>query len=171
MIKNELALRKAITCFLRHRRGIVDNSGWAEIWKLFTYLKKQEPDLSKDELKCILSKDKERYEMKSNKVRVKKGHKNGVIIEGRYEVPPDILYFGGRISELSRFLSTGVKEDTRVRLAENRLDAVNGINRDKSVVLRVNARAMFREGYKFYKSKYGEWYVSYIPVKYIYLVG
>ena len=104
-----------------------------------------------------------------NRVRVKRGHTNGVQIEGIEKRPPEVLYYGIKMSELKDTLESG--SDRMVHLVDTRKFARNGIERSSSVVLIVMSGKMYREGYTFSKSIYDEWYVDNLPAKYIRLVA
>ncbi len=166
MIKDKVGLSKSIACYLRHRKSIVNDRGWANIRDLYLIVRGSNSFISYKDFMEELDIDR-RFEIsKDGKfVRAKTGHTNGVVIEGSYCEPPDTLYYIGSISDLC-VLNTGLTGN--VNLVEMNKNIKSKIG--KSVILKVNAGSMRKCGYKFYRTKYGEWYVSDIPKRFIYLI-
>ena len=165
MIKDKVGISKAVVCYLSHRKGIVDENGWVGIRKLYSIIRKSYKCVMYDEFVEFIKSDM-RLEVCGNKVRSKCGHTNGVSVEGTYCIPPDVLYYVGRMSDLSA-LNMGMSGN--VHLYEMNNGIKNKIG--KSIVLKINSKSMYKNGYKFYKTKFGEWYVTDIPSRYVYLVG
>ena len=166
MTKEDIVLRKRITSILRHGKKVVNSKGWIGIYRLSQIL-----GVSIKKAKFLVKTDPERYEYscKSNMVRAKRGHTNGVKIEGSVRKPPEVLYYGVKLSELGSTMTSG--SSRRVHLVDTRKFARNGLDRNASVVLTVMSGEMYREGYKFSKSIYDEWYVDNLPSKYIRLIA
>lgn len=162
----DIKLRRRITFILRHSKNVVNSSGWISIYRLAKILGKPIKVI-----KMLVKSDIERYEYSSkfNKVRAKTGHTNGVKIECTIKRPPEVLYYGIKMSELKDTLENG--SDRMVHLLGTRKLARNGIEKGSSVVLIVMSGKMYRDGFKFSKSIYDEWYVNSLPAKYIRLVA
>lgn len=159
-------LSKSISCHLRHRKSLVDDKGWAKIRDLYLVIRDCDSAITYGDFMAELKSDN-RFEISEDGkfVRAKTGHTNGVIIEGSYKEPPDVLYYVGNISDLYA-LNVGLSGN--IHLVEMNKSIKRRIG--KSIILKINARSMRSCGYKFYKTKYGEWYVSDIPVRFVYLI-
>lgn len=166
MTKEDILLRKRITAILRHNKKWLNSRGWISIYRLAQIM-----NVSIRKVRELVKTDAERYEYvdKYNKVRVKRGHTNGVRIEGSFCEPPEIMYYGVKMSKLGSVLEHGSKG--MVHLVDVRKYARNGIERNNSVILSVKSGKMYRDGFTFCKSIYDEWYVDNIPAEYIYLIA
>lgn len=165
MRNNDVVLRKRITAILRHNKKAVNSNGWISLYRLSKII-----NTPIKNIKSIVKSDSERYEYsgKLDMVRAKRGHTNGVKIESSVAKPPEMLYYGIEMSDLSNTLNNGSSK--LVHLVDTRKFARNGIRRDRSVVLFVLSGEMYRDGYVFSKSIYDEWYVDCLPLRYIRLV-
>ena len=84
--------------------------------------------------------------------------------------PPPTLYHGTPERNLPKILHDGLRKMSRhhVHLApdEKTADAV-GRRRGRPVVLVVDARAMRRDGWEYYRSGNGVWLVEHVPMHYL----
>lgn len=167
-----------LSLILRHKpeeaRIKIDKNGWADINELISGINntgKYTIDMSI--LEEIVSTDnKQRYSFNENKtkIRANQGHSINVDVELEERKPPEILYHGTGQKYLDSIKSEGLKSKSRlyVHLSSDELTAVNvGKRHGISVVLKVNANAMYQDGYHFYLSENGVWLTGCVPVEYL----
>ena len=104
-------------------------------------------------------------------IRAAHGHSYPVLPIEQQATPPSILYHGTAKNTYESFIkSQGIKKMNRsyVHLSDNYDKAkVVGARHGKPVVLSIDAQAMCKEGYKFYKSEDGVWLTTDINPKFI----
>jgi putative RNA 2'-phosphotransferase len=129
--------------------------------------------LNNDLIKIIVeTNDKQRFIISDDrkKIRANQGHSITVDLELENKIPPDILYHGTAIRFLDPIMNEGLKPMTRqyVHLSVTEKIALTvGKRHGKPIVLYINAKNMYEEGYKFYLSENKVWLVNKVPVKYI----
>lgn len=174
MNKNEeQRISRFISLILRHKPEIInvtlEREGWCPVDKIL-----KECKITIDELTCIVNNDnKGRYSFNEDKtkIRANQGHSvEGVNLTFKELTPPSVLYHGTANKYLVSILSTGLEKRTRqyVHLSEDLETASNvGKRHGTLVVLKINAKKMYNDGYKFYLSDNGVWLCDCVPVKYI----
>ena len=167
-----------LSLILRHKpeeAGIqLDKNGWADINELISGIKntgKYTIDMSILE-EIVRTDNKQRYSFNENKtkIRANQGHSINVDVELEEQKPPEILYHGTGQKYLDSIKLEGLKSKSRlyVHLSSDEPTAVNvGKRHGISVVLKVNANAMYRDGYHFYLSENGVWLTERVPVEYL----
>ena len=86
------------------------------------------------------------------------------------KVPPEILYHGTTERFVSSIMGNGIKAMTRqyVHLSSTEETAIMvGRRRGKPFILKINARKMCEDGYKFYLSENKVWLTDFVPKEYI----
>ena len=84
--------------------------------------------------------------------------------------PPDILYHGTGSKYTQSIDSIGLVPKSRlyVHLSDNYDTAVKiGKRHGKPVIYTVKSKAMYDDGYKFYKSVNGVWLTKEVPIQYL----
>lgn len=174
MDKNkELKTSRFLSLVLRHKPELInvtlEKEGWCPIEKVLKGC-----NINIDELIYIVNNDsKGRYSFNDNmtKIRANQGHSvKDVNLTFKELVPPNVLYHGTANKYLLSILNTGLEKRTRqyVHLSGDLETASNvGKRHGTLIILKINAKRMYEDGYKFYLSDNGVWLCDCVPVKYI----
>lgn len=126
------------------------------------------------ELKTIVETDKkQRYSFSKDgtKIRANQGHSIPVKISYERVTPPDTLYHGTSDRFLESIMSSGLQKQSRqyIHLSSDIETAINVGKRHggKTIVFRVKAYEMAKDGYEFFKSENGVYLVNFVPWKYL----
>ena len=115
--------------------------------------------------------NKKRYELNTakSKIRARQGHSIPVDVELKEVMPPDILYHGTATRFLDSIFKKGLIKGNRlyVHLSGDEETAIKvGSRHGKPYVLKVNAKKMYNDGYKFYLSNNDVWLIDNVPTNY-----
>jgi putative RNA 2'-phosphotransferase len=169
---------KFLSLVLRHSPETIhlnmDKNGWVNIDELITNANKyKNMHLNNDLIKIIVeTNNKQRFKISDDgkRIRANQGHSIAVDLELESKIPPDILYHGTANRFLDSIMKEGLKPMTRqfVHLSLTEEIALTvGRRHGKPIVLYINAKNMYEDGYKFYLSENKVWLVDKVPVKYI----
>jgi len=143
--------------------------GWADTSKILKAL-----NIHMDKLEYIVENDsKGRYSFTNDKkyIRANQGHSIQVDLGLQPTQPPNILYHGTVKDFLDKILESGLKKMKRhaVHLSAEKDTAKEVANRRKSesIILKINSKQMFEDGYVFYVSENEVWLTDNVPSKYI----
>lgn len=163
-----------LSYLLRHHpeeKGLtLDKEGWCNVDQLLEAL-----DIYMDELEEIVNTNT-RYVFNENKTKIKAAHGHSVKVEYRNEkVPPDVLYHGTAKRFKDIIKKEGLKKMTRdaVHMSESYNDARMvgsrhaGGSLAMTIVFKIDAKKMHKDGYSFYKSEDGVWLTDHVPGKYL----
>lgn len=175
---NKLTLiSKYISLILRHKPEVIgiklDEHGWADVNELISGIKKDHKEFDIENLKEIVRTDnKQRYSFNDDgtKIRANQGHSINVDVELEEKEPPEILYHGTCRKYMESIEKQGLIPKSRlyVHLSSDKLTANNvGARHGEPVIYEVDAKRMFKDGYKFYMSANGIWLVRKVPVAYL----
>lgn len=166
---------KFLCLILRHKPEIVgislDEHGWANVKDLIEGIS-QQYDFDMKTLEEIVATDnKQRYSFNEDKtkIRANQGHSVDVDVELEEVKPPEYLFHGTGRKYIDSIMKDGLVPKSRlyVHLSDNYNTAINvGMRHGEPVVLCIYAGNMYRDGYKFYRSKNGVWLVKHVPVEY-----
>ena len=166
---------KYISLILRHKPDVIgitlDDHGWANVDELINGVSKKYK-LTMEVLEEIVeTDDKQRYSFNDDKskIRANQGHSINVDVELEEVKPPEYLWHGTGRKYLDGIMKDGLISKSRlyVHLSDKYSTAINvGKRHGDPVVLTVWAGDMYRDGYKFYRSKNGVWLVKHVPVEY-----
>jgi len=169
-IKN---VSKFLSLLLRHKPETIglmlDENGWADIDELIS--KSKEIALTRaliDEV--VADSDKQRFIIEGNKIRANQGHSIAVDLEFKAVRPPDMLYHGTATRFLDSIMQGGLTKQQRlhVHLSKNIETATAvGKRHGKVVILEVESKKMFEDGYEFYLSENEVWLTDVVPVEYL----
>ena len=169
-------ISKLISLILRHKpefiRKSIDSNGYMSVLDLLEGLNNIGNNITFGELKHIVETDnKQRYSFNDDmtKIRANQGHSIKVDMGLNECQPPDILFHGTGNKYIESIKNNGILKKTRqyVHLSISLNTAIEvGKRHGKEVVLKVYAKKMYCDGYKFYLSKNGVWLTDYVPVKY-----
>lgn len=187
---SDLELGKFISYILRHNPGAInismDEHGWVDVNDLIEGINKDKEykkyDLTFEKLKDIVKKSIKnddvrfsRYSFNDNytKIRANQGHSiKGIDVELEERIPPDFLYHGTVTGFIESINKNGIEKGERlhVHLSDNINTAITVGNRHKkhgeTIVITINTKKMYEDGYKFFLSKNNVWLTDHIPTKY-----
>ena len=168
---------KFLALILRHNptaAGItLDKHGWANVKELINGMNDTGHHITMKILEEIVKLDNKQrfsFDKYKSKIRANQGHSIPVDLELIETEPPTILYHGTAAKYLSSILEKGIEKRSRqyVHLSDTYDTAVNvGKRHGNPVVIEINAKMMFNDGYKFYLSENKVWLTDYVPIKYL----
>ena len=127
-----------------------------------------------DELtEIVMSDGKQRFSFLENKklIRASQGHSFDVDLGLPPITPPITLYHGTVKDSIALILNSGIKKMKRhaVHLSSDLKTATQVASRHKSetVILTINTKQMFEDGYIFNQSENGVWLTDFVPSEYI----
>jgi putative RNA 2'-phosphotransferase len=170
------AASRALAYVLRHRPqsiGIqLDSGGWIRLDLLLAAFAAHGRPISRDLLdRVVAGTDKRRFEVAADRIRAAQGHSVPVDLGLEPLRPPDVLYHGTVERFLHRIREQGLNRGRRhhVHLSPDEAGAVEvGRRREgRTVVLRVDAAGMHRDGYAFYRAANGVWLTDRVPPQWI----
>jgi putative RNA 2'-phosphotransferase len=172
-----MRISRVITYALRHRpEGIgitLDKAGWVSVNDLLDGLTRHGHTITIDELQQIVAlNDKQRFAFSPDgaMIRANQGHSVKVNLGLKAVPPPVVLYHGTHVGAVQAILKTGLKKQSRhdVHLSTTRETAISvGQRHGKPVVLTVDCKSMYRDGFKFRLSANGVWLTEEVPPKYL----
>jgi len=154
-------LSRFLSFLLRHRPPDYpldfDRQGFVPWRALVARVKGRFPDATEEDIRGIVSgSDKQRFELRDDRVRATYGHSFAVDLGGESIAPPDQLYFGTARDLAQSVLRDGLKPRGRayVHLSADIEEAVAvGRRRDPiPAVIVIAARAAHESGVEFYCS-------------------
>ena len=169
---NYTKISRRISYSLRHNpysiKLHIDKHGWAPVSDLILAL-----GITMEDLEHIVYTDnKSRYSFNENKskIRANQGHSIPVDLELKPMQPPDILYHGIAQQFIENIFSHGISKMSRqyVHLSTNPDQALSvGKRHGEPIILVINSKEMYNNGYRFYLSENKIWLTDNVPVKYI----
>ena len=170
-------ISKFLSLILRHQPekiGItLDNEGWANVNELIEKSKKAGIEFDLPTLQVVVkTNNKKRFAFNptGDKIRASQGHSVKVELGYSPQTPPDFLFHGTAIQNLSSILEKGLEKRTRqhVHLSSDKETAKKvGQRHGEPVVLTIMAKRMQEEGSEFYFSANGVWLTEHVPPKFI----
>ena len=165
-----------LSLILRHKpeeAGIeLDKNGWTKVDELIKGVRMKYP-LDMETLEEIVATDnKQRYSFNEDHtlIRANQGHSIPVDVELEEVEPPDQLYHGTGWKYYSSIMSEGLIPKSRlyVHLSVDVDTAIGvGARHGDPVVFSVDAGAMYKQGYKFYRSVNGVWLTERVPNEFL----
>lgn len=163
---------KFLALILRHKPQMVGvkllKEGWCDIEKLI-----ENSDFTFEELVEIVNNDnKGRYQISSDKkfIRAVQGHSTNVKITFKEYIPKDQLYHGTAEKYFNSILKDGIKKMNRqfVHLSSNVETAIKvGERHGKVKIFAIDAKKMYKDGYKFFIAENGVILTDYVPTEYL----
>ena len=181
MARNEgrriYVLSKYLSKYLRHRPeelGLdLRPGGWVPVDQLLAASARRGFPISREELDEVVARnDKKRFafDRSGTMIRAQQGHSAPVDLGLEPAEPPPELYHGTPERNLPKILQGGLRKMSRhhVHLSpDEKTAAAVGRRRGRPVVLVVDAHAMRRDGWEFYRSGNGVWLVEHVPPRYL----
>jgi len=175
---NDDKISRYLSYILRHNPNDLpiemDKNGWVNVDKLVSgIISKKQLKFTREDLDRIVETDsKGRYEYGPDKVMIRacQGHSiKNVDLEFEEVIPPLSLYHGTSDRFLNAIQRVGIKPQTRqyVHLSSTMETAREvGSRHGLPVVIRIDARKMYKDGIKFYRSKNGVWLTEIVKPEY-----
>ena len=174
---NLTKVSKFISLILRHKpeeAGItLDEHGWAKVDELINGIREKYSEFNIDILKEIVATDeKQRYSFSDDRTRIRanQGHSIPVDVELEEVEPPSELYHGTAMKNYFSIMDSGIEAMSRlyVHLSPDVETAKKvGARHGEPVVFCIDSGAMYKKGYKFYKSVNGVWLTKYVPYEFV----
>jgi len=171
--KNIKKISKFLSLLLRHKPESIglrlDKNGWAEIDELIE--KSKNIRLTQALIERVVEQDdKQRFIIKGNRIRANQGHSIAIDLALNAVTPPEVLYHGTAMHFLDSIMKIGLTKQKRqyVHLSKEIETATHvGMRHGKVVILEVDAKRMYEEGYLFYLSENGVWLTDVVPKEFI----
>jgi putative RNA 2'-phosphotransferase len=171
------SISKFLSLVLRHQPEKIglslDENGWADVAELLRLSTNANVKFTLEDLiEIVHENDKQRFVFSegNNKIRANQGHSVSIDLALDAIVPPNTLYHGTAINNLSAILKEGIKKQNRqhVHLSEDMDTAAKvGSRHGKPVVLCINTVQMYHDGFQFFKSENNVWLTDFVPAKYL----
>lgn len=175
MEKKLTKVSKYLSFLLRHKPEVIglklDEQGWASIDELID--KTSDFELDDEILKVVVeTNDKQRFalDMEERKIRANQGHSIDVDLDLEPVIPPDTLLHGTAGRFIEAIMAEGLTKQNRhhVHLSESEsVASAVGQRYGKLVLLKIDAKRMYQEGYEFFRSANNVWLVNSVPACYI----
>lgn len=170
-------LSKFLSFVLRHhpeKIGLtLSSDGWVNVQLLLDACARHGRVLDRPTLERLVHEsDKQRFALSPDGLSIRASQGHSVTVELGYEAstPPDVLYHGTVARFLPAIRSQGLQRGSRhhVHLSATKdvATAVGG-RRGKALLLEIDARAMAREGYEFFRSANGVWLTLQVPARFL----
>jgi putative RNA 2'-phosphotransferase len=171
-------LSKTISRALRHapeEYGLtLDKEGWVAVADLLRALHSHNrwSRVSEDDLAAIMAQsDKQRFEIRDDRIRAYYGHSILERVERETTVPPEILYHGTTAQAAAAIRVEGLKPMKRQHVhlsADQQTARIVALRRTgQPVILRVAAGEAHQKGIKFYLGNESIWLADTIPAQFI----
>ena len=169
-------ISKFLSYVLRHKPekiGIkLGKDGWVDVKELIEKSKK-EIVFDFNELKEVVKNcDKQRFSLSDDfcEIRANQGWSIPIEINFKEIIPPDVLYHGTVEKFISSIKEKGIipmkRHHTHLSV-DNETALKVGSRRGVPIVLKVDSKQMFADGFVFYISENGVYLTDIVPSKYI----
>ncbi len=172
---------RKMSLVLRHKPEAIgltlDTNGWALVTDLLNRLAATGTPITRTELDTIVAENNKKrfaFNPDGTKIRASQGHSIDVDLEFEPLTPPDELFHGTATTSVDSILATGLQSRSRqhVHLSLDLATATQvGARHGRPVILTVDAAAMHKDGYKFYRSANDVWLTDEIPSRYLTVNG
>ena len=166
---------KFLSLVLRHKPETIgielDVKGWVDVDDLLDGLSSAGHTISRQDLERVVKdNDKQRFVIADGRIRANQGHSVDIDLDIEALTPPVLLYHGTATRFLESILAQGLIRMSRqhVHLSSDETTAVRvGQRHGKPVVLRVDSKRMYEDGFEFFRSKNGVGLVESVPATYL----
>ena len=170
-------ISKLLSKILRHQPDLIgiqlDENGWVEVSTLLQNLEKYQTQISFEQLKEVVdTNSKKRFSFNDDfsKIRANQGHSIEVDLALQTQTPPDILYHGTVEKNLDSIFEKGLSKMNRhhVHLSADTETAQKvGMRHGKPIILTIESKKMYDQGYVFYLSENQVWLTDSVPSEFI----
>ncbi len=150
----------------------IDTHGWVSVKDLLEACEYTPEFL--DELVTADNKGRYVYNEDKSKIRACQGHTHPKVQIEHVEVtPPNLLYHGTTMTAFAKICFEGLDKMERhdVHIHDSEIQAIRSAMRWKSqepFLIRIDAKQMVQDGFKFYRSSNGVWLTKHVPSKYLF---
>lgn len=179
MSKQHAEVSKFLSYVLRHKPDaidlVLDENGWASIEELMDKANQSDHGitLTRELLQEVVdTSDKKRFAISEDglRIRANQGHSVNVDLQLQPVEPPEFLYHGTTTRFLDSIMEEGLKPQQRqyVHLSQD-IETATAVGQryGKPVILKIKARLMYEQGFKFYLADNGVWLTDSVLTKYI----
>ena len=170
-------ISKLLSKILRHQPDLIDiqldENGWVDVSILFQNLAKHQTPISFEQLKEVVdTNNKKRFSFNEDfsKIRANQGHSVEVDLALQVQTPPNILYHGTLEKNLDSIFEKGLSKMNRhhVHLSADTETAQKvGMRHGKPIILTIESKKMYDQGYVFYLSENQVWLTDSVPSEFI----
>jgi putative RNA 2'-phosphotransferase len=174
-------ISKFLSKHLRHepdRLGLtLEPGGWVPVDELLASCGRRGVPITRAELDEVVARNDKRrfsFDPTGTRIRANQGHSVAVDLQLEPAEPPEVLYHGTGHRVAEAIAQQGVRKMGRhhVHLSGDEATARRvGARHGRPVVFTVDAAAMRRGGYTFYRSANGVWLVDHVPTEYLRRIG
>jgi putative RNA 2'-phosphotransferase len=168
---------KFLSLVLRHQPDKIgldlDPNGWADVSELLVKANSHGIHFDRSLLEEVVeTNEKKRFSFNTErtKIRAVQGHSINIDLELKPTEPPELLYHGTALRFFHSIKKTGLERKGRqyVHLSPD-YDTANkvGLRHGSPVVLTIDCKKMYEEGYVFYQSENGVWLTDSVPYKFV----
>lgn len=169
-MSNNISKEKKLAFLLRHDTNYAfDSHGWREVSDLV-----KNHGFSREELISIVAEsNKQRFEFSEDRqcIRARQGHSINVDVELKEEIPPEYLYHGTSASLVSKIMKGGLcrmsRQYVHLSVDESMAMQVGARRKCEVAILKISARKMREEGFKFWLSRNNVWLTETVPPQYL----
>lgn len=175
--KRLVKMSKYLSRHLRHEPEALGLTlapgGWVAVDALLAAVGRRGVALSRADLEEIVARNNKQrlsFDETGQRIRANQGHSVPVDLQLAPMAPPDVLYHGTGQASVGVILRDGLRKMRRhhVHLSADVATAIKvGTRRGVPVVFAVDAAAMVRDGYQFYRSDNGVWLTESVPSLYL----
>jgi putative RNA 2'-phosphotransferase len=172
-------ISKLLSKILRHQPDLIDiqldENGWVEVSTLLQNLAKHQTSISFEQLKEMVdTNNKKRFSFNDDfsKIRANQGHSIEVDLALQTQTPPDILYHGTVEKNLTSIFEKGLSKMNRQHVhlsADTETAQKVGMRHGKPIILKIESKKMYDQGYVFYLSENYVWLIDSVPSEFIHL--
>lgn len=177
-MKTNESVSKFLSFVLRHKPESIhlnmDKNGWVDLAELISNAKEYaDISLNLEIIKEIVdTNDKKRFllDEENKRIRANQGHSIEVDLNLEQRIPPEILYHGTATRFLDSILENGLKPMSRqyVHLSSTEeIAKAVGVRHGRPVILIIDSKKMYNDGYLFYLSENKVWLVDKVPKEYL----
>ncbi|MDX7998568.1 RNA 2'-phosphotransferase [Xenorhabdus sp. Reich] len=182
MDQTDTKTSKFLSYVLRHQPESIgltlDSEGWADIGTLIKCASQHGKRLNHSLIEKIVEiNDKKRFAISADQKRIRavQGHSTQKVdICYQEKIPPAILYHGTATRFLDSIVKQGLVAGTRhyVHLSADESTAIKvGQRHGKVIILKIEARLMYEQGFKFHQADNGVWLTKTVPVAYMSIIS
>jgi len=175
--KSHTKLSKFLSLVLRHKPETIGISlskqGWVDTKTLIEKMNEYGKQIDLETLSIIVeTNNKKRFGFSEDKskIRANQGHSLDIDLGYVQKTPPDILYHGTAQKYIDSIFKIGLEKRNRHQVhLSNEIETAYkvGQRHGKPVILKVLAKQMHEDGFKFFESENKVWLTDNVPVKYL----